>query len=130
MKVFWVDCGETGVAPETPTPTPTPPTTRSTPTPTPPEGGVGPIEGAPTPTPPQGGVGPIEGTPTPAPQGAVAGLTGAPRTTLPPTDTADQQATAGPGGLWATLLLLAVLGTTVTLVTVPVAALQRTRRRR
>ena len=143
MKVFWVDCGETGVAPETPTPTP--PTTRSTPTPTPPgggvgpiegtptptppEGGVGPIQGTPTPTPPQGGVGPLEGTPTPTPQGAVAGLTGAPRTTLPPTDTADQQPTAGPGGLWATLLLLALLGTTVTLATVPVATRQRSRHR-
>ena len=119
MKVFWVDCGETGVAPETPTPTPTPP-----------GGGVGPIEGTPTPTPPQGGVGPIEGTPTPTPQGGVAGVTAAPRTTLPPTDTANQQSTAGSGGLWAILLLLAVLGTGVTLATVPVASLQRSRRRR
>ena len=34
MKVFWVDCGETGVAPETPTPTP--PSLIATPTPTPP----------------------------------------------------------------------------------------------
>ena len=133
MKVFWVDCGETGVAPETPTPTPPGGGVGpigGTPTPTPPEGGVGPIGGTPTPTPPQGGVGPIEGTPTPTPQGAVAGLTGAPRTTLPPTDTADRQPTAGPGGLWVILLLLAVLGTTVTLATVPVAELQRTRRRR
>ena len=132
MKVFWVDCGETGVAPETPTPTPPGGGVgpiQGTPTPTPPEGGVGPIQGTPTPTPPQGGVGPIEGTPVPTPEGAVAGVTAVPRTTLPPTDTANQQPSAGPGGLWAILLLLAVLGTTVTLATVPVAALQRTRRR-
>jgi hypothetical protein len=56
-------------------------------------------------------------------------LTSAPRTTLPPTDTADHEPTAGPGGLWATLLLLALLGTTVTLATVPVASRQRSRRR-
>jgi hypothetical protein len=135
MKVFWVDCGETGVAPETPTPTPTPPgggvgPIEGTPTPTPPEGGVGPIQGTPTPTPPQGGVGPIEGTPAPTPEGAVAAATAAARNTLPPTDTADQKPTAGPAGLWATLLLLAVLGTTVTLATVPVAAVQRSRRSR
>ncbi len=130
MKVFWVDCGETGVAPETPTPTPvTPAPVNATPTPTPPGGGVGPIEGTPTTTPPEGGVGPIQGTPVPTPEGAVAGVTATPRTTLPPTDAADQQPSAGPGGLWATLLLLFVVGMTVTLATVPVAAVQRARRR-
>lgn len=133
-KVFWVDCEESGEAPATPTPTPTPPgggrstptpTPPPTPTPTPPGGGVGPGEGTPTPTPPNGGVGPTQGTP---PAGAVAGATATPETTLPPTDTADQP-TPGSAGLWATLLLLIAIGTTVTLATVPASTFIRGRRR-
>lgn len=143
-KVFWVDCeDEGGVAPATPTPTPTPvrvevtptpPPTPTptppgggggTPTPTPPGGGVGPGEGTPTPTPPSGGVAPTQGTP---PAGAVAGATATPRTTLPPTDTAEQPA-PGSAGLWATLLLLIAIGTTVTLATIPASAIGRGRHR-
>ncbi len=123
MKVFWVECPEV-----TPAPTPTPlETPAPTPTPTTPGGGVGPIEGTPTPTAPGGGGGPIQGTPTP-PAGGVAGATATPATTLPPTDTASQPA-AGTNGLWAMLLLLVAITTTVTLFTVPVAVRQRGRRR-
>jgi hypothetical protein len=139
-KVFWVDCeAEGGEGPTEATPTPTPvraevtPTLTPpgggggapTPTPTPPGGGVGPGQGTPTPTPPSGGVGPTQGTP---PAGAVAGATATPATTLPPTDTADQP-TAGSAGLWATLLLLIAVGTTVTLATMPAFAIKRGRRR-
>jgi hypothetical protein len=132
-KVFWVDCGGQGGVSETPTPTPpgneatpTPPGNEATPTP--PGGGVGPGEATPTPTPPGGGVGPVEGTPTPTPpEGAVAGATATPQTTLPPTDTADQP-TPGSAGLWATLLILFAVITTVTLATVPVSAIKRGRR--
>jgi len=130
-KVFWVECeAGQGPAEATPTPTPTPaPVVAPTPTPTPPPGGgVGPVEGTPTPTPPSGGAGPIEGTPNPTPAGGVAGATAAPRTTLPPTDTADQP-TAGSAGLWATLLILFAVVMTVTLATVPVTAVKRPRRR-
>ncbi len=128
-KVFWVDCeDEGGQGPTEGTPTPTPPGGgRSTPTPTPPGGGVGPIEGTPTPTPPSGGVAPTQGAPTP-PTGGVAGVTGAPDTTLPPTDTAEPSAT-GSTGLWATLLLLIAVVTTVALATVPVSVTKRGRRR-
>jgi hypothetical protein len=137
MKVFWVDCEESGgVAPETPTPTPPPPgggaqtPTPPTVTPTPPPGGgVGPVEGTPTPTPPPGGgVGPGQGTPTPTPAGGVAAATATPAVTLPPTDTGGQP-TAGSGGLLAALLFLFSVGATATLATVPVAAIQRNRRR-
>ena len=138
-KVFWVECEDQGgEAPATPTPTPTPvrvevtptPTPPGgggapTPTPTPPGGGVLPGEGTPTPTPPSGGVAPTQGTPPP---GAVAGATATPGTTLPPTDTADQS-TPGSAGLWATLLLLIAVGTTVTLATVPASAIKRGSRR-
>ncbi|HUP53908.1 MAG TPA: hypothetical protein VM408_00250 [Methylomirabilota bacterium] len=149
-KVFWVDCAEATPVPtpertpaptpeQTPAPTPelTPaPTPEQTPAPTPeqtpvptPVGGVGPVEGTPTPTPPEGGVGPVEGTPTPtAPEGGVAGVTAAPRSTLPPTDTADQPSPASTG-LWATLLILFAVVTTVSLATVPVSATKRGRRR-
>ncbi len=129
---------------ETPAPTPTPtpaPTGGETPAPTPtptpaPTGGETPAPTptptpapTPTPTPPGGGVGPIEGTPTPtAPEGGVAGATATPQTTLPPTDTADQP-TAGSTSLWATILLLFMVITTVTLATVPVSATRRGRRR-
>ncbi len=103
-KVFWVDC---------------PATPEQTPAPTPEQ----------TPTPPGGGVGPVEGTPTPtAPVGGVAGATATPQTTLPPTDTADQP-TAGSTSLWATILILLAVITTVTLATVPVSATKRGRRR-
>jgi hypothetical protein len=151
-KVFWVDCAEQTPAPtpvetpaptpvetpaptpaETPAPTPveTPaPTPVETPAPTPVETPAPTPEQTPAPTPPGGGVGPIEGTPTPtAPAGGVAGATATPRTTLPPTDTADQP-TAGSTGLWATLLLLFAVVTTVTLATVPVSAIQRGRRKK
>jgi hypothetical protein len=142
-KVFWVECeDEGGEGPTEATPTPTPPGGgRSTPTPTPPGGGVLPGEGTPTPTPPSGGVLPGEGTPTPTPPsggvaptqgtppaGAVAGATATPGTTLPPTDTAERP-TPGSAGLWATLLLLIAVGTTVTLATVPASAIMRGRRR-
>jgi hypothetical protein len=145
-KVFWVDCeDEGGPGPVEATPTPTPPggggPTEGTPTPTPPGGG-GPTEGTPTPTPPGGGVGPVEGTPTPTPPGggvaptqgtpppgAVAGATGTPVPTLPPTDAADQS-TSGSAGLWAALLLLIAVGTTVALATVPVSSVRNRSRRR
>jgi hypothetical protein len=120
-KVFWVECeDEGGEAPAAPTPTP-PTGARTTPPSNPPGGGVGPVEG--TPTPPTGGVAPTQGTP---PAGAVAGAAATPNVTLPPTDTADQ-ATPGSAGLWAAILLLIAVGTTVTLATVP--AVIRGRRR-
>jgi len=142
-KVFWVECEEQGVAPATPTPTPptgggqTPPTGGGQPTP--PSGGVGPTQGT-APTPPGGGVGPIGGVATPpgggvqptennAPAGEVAGAIGTPVTTLPPTDTAPAESTAGSSGMWAALLLLLVVVTTVTISTVPASVLQRSRRR-
>ena len=126
-KVFWVECGDEGAVSEE---TPTPPEE----TPTPPGGGEGPVEGTPTPpeqtpTPPGGGVGPVEGTPTPtAPEGGVAGATATPQTTLPPTDTAGQP-NAASTSLWATILILLAVITTVTLATVPVSATKRVRRR-
>jgi hypothetical protein len=134
-KVFWVECEEQGVAPNTPTPTPTPPTGggQTPPTgggqPTPPSGGVGPTQGT-APTPPSGGVGPIAGVATPTPPaGEVAGAVGTPETTLPPTDTAPAESTAGSSGVWAALLLLFAVMTTATMFTVPASVLQRTRRR-
>jgi hypothetical protein len=139
-KVFWVECEEQAVAPATPTPTPpngagqTPPTGggRTPPTggqPTPPSGGVGPTEGT-APTPPSGGVGPIAGTATPTPpSGAVLGAAGTPAVTLPPTDIAATESTAGSSGMWAALLLLLAIVTTVTMFTVPASVVQRSRRR-
>jgi hypothetical protein len=124
-KVFWVECeDEGGEGPTEGTPTP-PPTPTPPATPTPPGGGVLPGEGTPTPTPPSGGVAPTRGTP---PAGAVGGATATPASTLPPTDTADQQ-TPGSAGLWATILLLIAVGTTVTLATVPASSIKRGRRR-
>lgn len=132
-KVFWVECEEQAVAPAAPTPTPptgggqTPPTGGGQPTP--PSGGVGPIGGT-APTPPSGGVGPIAGTGTPTPpSGAVLGAAGTPAVTLPPTDTAATESPAGTGGMWAALLLLLAIVTTVTMFSVAASGVHRSRRR-
>jgi hypothetical protein len=119
-KVFWVDCeAQGGDVP------PPPGGGNGGGGGGPPEGEVLPTEGV-APTPPSGGGAPTQGA---APTGGVAGAAATPRTTLPPTDTADQP-TSGSAGLWATLLLLIAVITTVSLVTAPVSEAQRGRGRR
>ncbi len=63
-----------------------------------------------------------------APTGGVEGATGTPAITLPPTDTIGQP-TAGSVGLWAALLLLVGVVTTVTVATFPVISAQGRRQR-
>ena len=113
-KVFWVECEDQGGRAPTP-----PGGDTGGGGPTPPGGAVGGGGGG------GGGVLPTVGT---APAGGVGGVVATPAITLPPTDTPTRSA-AGSGGLWATLLLLLVIGTTVTLATVPVASIRRRRRR-
>ena len=114
----------------TPTPTPLPTeSTNPTPTPTPaPTGSVAPTQSTnptPTPTPaPTGSVAPSEST-NPTPSGSVAGATGTPGITLPPTDTL-----AGPGPTASNDegLRMAFLGLAALMLACALATPARTRR--
>jgi hypothetical protein len=98
----------------TPTPNPTPtPTPNPTPTPTPPPNPTPTPTPVPTPTPtpvPTPTPTPVPTpTPTPSPTGEVAGETGAPAVTLPPTDSLSS-GNQGPAGDSWRLIVLALAG--------------------
>ena len=92
----------------TPSPTPTPPP-NPTPTPTPPPNPTPTPTPAPTPTPTPVPTPEPTPEPTPTPTGEVAGETGAPAVTLPPTDSLSDGIQGTTGDSWR-LIVLAMAG--------------------
>jgi hypothetical protein len=115
--------------PSTPPPSTPPPSTPppSTPPPsTPPPSTPPPSTAPPTTPPPSGSVAPTESAP-PSATGSVAGETGTPVTTLPPTDSLGDAAQTTGGDGWR-LVLLALAGTlAVALLLTPARAVRKDR---
>jgi len=141
MKVFWVRCAPTTpVTAATPTPTPASAGQPATGGPTPTPGGAGlPAGATPTPNENNGNVGGIGGSPAPGggspggESGQVLGLTGTPRVTPPPTDTAPAATSSSSNGWQAAVLMIAGLTGGMVLIRharlLPVAVRRSQRRR-